>query len=592
MRLQENSKTDWTHAAPVPTSTDSVLTADSPAVTSQSLAPTSRNSRANKIGDIVGNRYVLQTRVGPGHLGVVYEAIDQQLTQASHSDYRVTIELFCLPSEKSHLRTRFASEFVDLLSVSHSNIARINDFGIDGTTIFFTTELLEGTSLDSMLDGKSTDSFSDSEILAVLRSIADALRYAHAKGFVHGNLRSESIFITTDYEVKIADLSIEVLKRTLGNPDEQLTASSQQALKPTADVFGIASVAYELLANEAPFEGLPRAHARKRGLRLRRIKGVPRYRWKALERALQLRPADRTPTITQFVAEFGIIGTESLQPAEASDYSGKRRSLIPAVLLVALATVAALVQFNILNLGDSFSEFRERIDGGLSTIFANDGVISEAMVPRNIDTAVDGATGGEANQALPEPAQELPPETVSVQEVAAANLATDVAIPADEDLIEHGFAPLVVAPAPEEAIVVREESIEDAAETVVAVATTQIDSALIAPPTIAFARETVTVREGQDMASIVIQRHGNVDSEIPVFWWTGDNTAIADLDYAEFGVRTETLAAGVETMSLYVPLISDSLAEQRESFYVFVSSDLGPETISDRLEVIVNDDDR
>ncbi len=599
MHLQEDSKTDWTQAASLKTHADSAVTADSNTMTSHSLTQTYRASGSNQIGDIVGNRYVLQTRVGAGRLGIVYEAIDQQLTQASHSDYRVTIELFRLPGEQSHLRTRFASEFVDLLSVSHANIARIIDFGIDGATIFFTTELLEGTSLDSMLDSNSADSFSEKEILAVLRSVADALRYAHAKGFVHGGLSSESVFITTDYEVKIADLSSEVLKRTLGNPDEQLTARTQQALKPTADVFGVASVAYELLANEAPYEGLPRGHARKRGLRLRRIKGIPRYRWKALACALQLRATDRTPTIAQFIADFGINGTESLRAAEADDNPKKRRMQVPAVLLVAIATMAALVQFNVLNTGDIFAEFRERIDNSVAPIVAKLGGAKETVAPANIDTVVDSPTGDRMNEALPEPAQDMPLETVPGEEIAVASLVPGVAIPSSADLTEQELAPLADSQTPEEAIVVRKESVEDVAESVedvaesvAAVATRQIDSALNAPPSIAFAREAVTVREGQDMASVVIQRHGNVDSEIPIFWWTGDNTAIADLDYAELGVRTETFAAGGESMSLYVPLISDSLAEQRESFYVFVASDLGPETVSDRLEVFVDDDDR
>ena len=591
MHSQENSKTDWTHTAPLPTKADTAVTANPIAMTSHSLVQSSRDSGPDQIGDIVGNRYVLQTRVGPGRLGIVYEAVDQQLTQASHSDYRVAIELFGLPSEQAHLRTRFASEFVDLLSVSHSNIARIIDFGIDGATIFFTTELLEGTSLDSMLDGNSTDSFSEKEIIAVLGSIADALRYAHTKGFIHGGLSSESVFVTTDYEVKIADFSIEVLKRTLGNPDEQLTARSQQALKPTADVFGIASVAYELLANEAPYEGLPRGHARKRGLRLRRIKGIPGYRWKALASALQLRATDRTPTIARFIEDFGITGRETLQVAEIDDNPKKRRLLVPAVLFVAVTAVAALVQFNLLKPGDIVSGISERFSNSVTPVMTERSSPDELIAPENVDAVDDGATEDPVNEPSPELVQNALLETVAGEKVAADGLSTDAALPAPGDLTEQDFAPLIDTQGPDETAVVHEDTVGDATETVAAETSSQIDSAPTAPPTIAFSREAVMVHEGQDMASVVIQRLGNVESETPVFWWTGDNTAIADLDYADLGVRSETFAAGVESLSLYVPLISDSLAEQRETFYVFVASDLGPETISDRIEVIVNDDD-
>ena len=160
------------------------------------------------------------------------------------------------------------------------------------------------------------------------------------------------------------------------------------------------------------------------------------------------------------------------------------------------------------------------------------------------------------------------------------------------DLATPDLAPLANTQAQEEASSVNETAVADETETAEIVANSSISSALTAPPVIAFAREAVTVREGQDMASVVIRRLGNVNNETPVLWWTGDNTAIADLDYADLGVRSETFGVGVESVSLYVPLISDSLAEQRESFYVFVASDLEPDTVSDRVEVIVNDDDR
>jgi len=592
MQIQEKSKTGLSQTAPLPTKGETAFTADPIVMTSHSLARVSVDAESRQIGDIVGNRYVLQTRVGPGRLGIVYEATDQQLMQASRSDYRVTIELFCLPSEQAHLRTRFASEFVDLLSVSHPNIARIIDFGIDGDTIFFTTELLEGTSLDAMLDGESTDSFSEKEILAVLSNVADALQYAHTKGVIHGGLSSASIFITTDYEVKISDLAIEVLKRTLGNPDDQLAASSQQALKPTADVFGIAAVAYELLVNEAPYEGLPRGHARKRGLRLRRAKGIPRFRWKALSRALQLRPLERTPTVARFVADFGISGTESLQAVAAGGQPTERRSLVPAILLVAIASVAALIQFDVVNPSDILSQLRERMNASAPPVVTIANVAEETAASDGVGAVADDVTGIRISEMQPQQLPEPPPETAATEIDVADDLLSGPVLSAEGNSQTENLAPVEEAQQAQETATTVTESSADVDESVEFVADSPIDAPLPAPPTVSFARDAIMVREGQDMAAVVLQRLGNTEAETPVFWWTGDNTAIADLDYADLGVRSETFGTGVESISLYVPLISDSLAEQRESFYVFVASDLEPGTVSDRIEVIVNDDDR
>ncbi|MGI9260948.1 MAG: Calx-beta domain-containing protein, partial [Woeseiaceae bacterium] len=358
------------------------------------------------------------------------------------------------------------------------------------------------------------------------------------------------------------------------------------------DVFGIAAVAYELLANEAPYEGLPRGHARKRGLRLRRAKGIPRYRWKALSRALQLRPVERTQTVSQFVAEFGISGTESLPTVAAGGQSKQRRSLLPAGLLAVIASAAALIQFDVLNPSDILSQLRERTNVSAPPVVTSGSVAEEAAASSSVDSVADDVDGNQMieiqSQQLPAPPPEIPATEVDV----ADDLLTGPVLSAEENTKPENFAPVEEAQQAQETATTVTESAPEVTESLEFVADSPIDAALPVPPTVSFAREAVMVREGQDMASVVLQRLGNTEAETPVFWWTGDNTAIADLDYADLGVRSETFETGVESISLYVPLISDSLAEQRESFYVFVASDLEPGTVSDRIEVIVNDDDR
>ena len=131
---------------------------------------------------IVGDRYLLQYRVRTGHLGDVYEATDLQLSKAGHGDHRIIIELYELRPDQAGVGERLASQFVQILSISHPNIVRAIDFGIDGSTVFFTTELLEGTSLRSVLDSSSTDSFTNNEVLGVLGSVTEALRPASTQG--------------------------------------------------------------------------------------------------------------------------------------------------------------------------------------------------------------------------------------------------------------------------------------------------------------------------------------------------------------------------------------------------------------------------
>jgi hypothetical protein len=112
-----------------------------------------------------------------------------------------------------------------------------------------------------------------------------------------------------------------------------------------------------------------------------------------------------------------------------------------------------------------------------------------------------------------------------------------------------------------------------------------------APTRFEFAERTLTVNEWEASARIVIRRTGSLDEEAAVVWWTADRSAIADQDYAVLGARVERFAAGEDTRVVHVPLIADSMPEQRESFVVNLRTERAGGAGA-QLEVFVLDDDR
>jgi hypothetical protein len=104
-------------------------------------------------------------------------------------------------------------------------------------------------------------------------------------------------------------------------------------------------------------------------------------------------------------------------------------------------------------------------------------------------------------------------------------------------------------------------------------------------------RATVTVSEWEASARIVIRRTGLLEAEASVVWWAADRTALADEDYAVLGARIETFAPGEESRVVYVPLVADSISEQRESFFVNLRADRAGSEAAMQLEVVVLDDD-
>jgi hypothetical protein len=105
-----------------------------------------------------------------------------------------------------------------------------------------------------------------------------------------------------------------------------------------------------------------------------------------------------------------------------------------------------------------------------------------------------------------------------------------------------------------------------------------VDAGSRAPsaPPFAFAATAVTVGEHEAAAVVVVNRAGDTARPASVVWWTSDDSAITDEDYADLGQRTEDFAPGEQSRSLYIPLIGDALPERRESYYVYLG-DYDPE---------------
>src|SRR5262245_56788998 len=92
--------------------------------------------------------YEILAPLGAGGMGEVYRARDSKL------DRDVAIKV--LPSHlssSSEALTRFEREAKAVAALSHANILSIHDFGVHYGVAYAVTELLEGDTLRSRLDG-------------------------------------------------------------------------------------------------------------------------------------------------------------------------------------------------------------------------------------------------------------------------------------------------------------------------------------------------------------------------------------------------------------------------------------------------------
>ena len=159
------------------------------------------------IGQVVGN-YRLVQKVGEGGMGVVYEALREDI--GIRAAIKVLHRELALNPE---MATRFFNEARAANLVQHPAIVRVFDYGTTSTgTAYLAMEFLEGESLRARMIQQGP--LSEAETIRLCRQVASGLATAHASQVIHRDLKPENIFIVPDVEApsgeraKILDFGI------------------------------------------------------------------------------------------------------------------------------------------------------------------------------------------------------------------------------------------------------------------------------------------------------------------------------------------------------------------------------------------------
>lgn len=530
--------------------------------------------------------YRLRARLGHGRLGPVYEAQDE-LSRISGSQHFAAVTLI---DAKIALRHGFAAEFergcAELKSVAHPNIVKLLEYGHERGHYYVVNELLESASLRFVLNDVS--SLPVEEAVAVLRAVGDALQYLHAKGMVHGNLRPENVLVTFGYEVKLLDI---VPTGWLFGPTDALGVPAR-APDRRDDVFGLACLAYEMLAGRHPYNGNTAQEAHRAGLEPARIEGISDRQWRALERGLAVQRDDRTPNVAQFLVEFGVSPADKLRdvvaagnephrsapafppprlPAEASEIPPRvvATRAMPARRARGGSLRTLFLLFALIGIGAAAWYYREPLQSFGTDLMAT--VESEMARIRAADEKPVARTADAPLAQAPAVTDDTPATVVADGAGQTAVTLAPVAPPAD-------IPAAATAPAPVESPPVAAEVTPP----------TTAQAAPPGPPRFAFQQPVLSVRESDVAARIVIRRSGDLSGAAEISWWTADGTAVADRDFADLGVRIERFAPGEASRTVFLPLTNDAEPEPTKSFNVLLGR--GGVTV-DELRVDIIDDD-
>lgn len=218
------------------------------------------------LGQVLGDRFHIQARIGYGGSGIVY--------RAEHVALRRKVAIKVLHEELSRdelALERFRREATTVTDIENDHIVKIYDFGrtADGR-LYLAMELLEGESLDAVLVRERRLSFE--RTADILIQVGRALMEAHAIGYIHRDIRPRNIYLAARHGradfVKLLDFGLAKLvendasasSTTLGmrfgdprymSPEQ----ASGDRVDRRSDVYQLGCVAYEMLTGTPPFVG-------------------------------------------------------------------------------------------------------------------------------------------------------------------------------------------------------------------------------------------------------------------------------------------------------------------------------------------------
>lgn len=218
---------------------------------------------------ITVGEYRVLGKLGSGGMGVVYKALHTKL------DCLVAMKF---PRFSEVLDRRSAARFLRearlIARLKHANIVRAFDAGESPYGPFLVTELVEGETVESLVQRDGPLAFDD--CIALTMQAVSALEYAHSQGVIHRDIKPSNLLIDADGVLQVVDFGLAKidtgdLPASDGSETAYQTArgivlgtvgyAAPEQLLPDetvdqrADIHALGCVMYFLLTGKAPHEG-------------------------------------------------------------------------------------------------------------------------------------------------------------------------------------------------------------------------------------------------------------------------------------------------------------------------------------------------
>jgi serine/threonine protein kinase len=559
--LQGGNTTDL---APVTTDIEGHAIVGSPRLERVDAAQIPTPAKPLAPGAVLCDRFILERIVGNGGTAVVYQARDMIASKDSTASVRVALKAPRRDrGDRARATARLQHEFAQVSKLSHPNIVRMFELIEHADSCFITMELIEGRLLSTIV--RDWTMLPRALANKILRSCAQALHHAHENDVVHGDFKPGNVFLTREEEVKIVDFGASA---ALSGDSSRIPAGTPAYASPQVldgetpdrrdDIFSYACVAYELLTGQHPFQHRSSLEARDAGATPTRAWNLTAPQWLGLLSALswdrEQRPADIMTLLDSLLSEADpIAAAPPIQPIGNVVATELPPELIPA------------------QRGWGFFAF---IACAIVTIFI------AAQRREGPDERPVAATSTEEVLPAESTSTALPPLSSSV--VGSVERPRDAlsSMSANESFAEDttlaSTAPALLSPA------IAARSIEPPPIKRVSAALSEIS----------FDSPSIVTTESSVAAVFLIKRSQPLRGRARVQWSAKSGTADAGIDFGSSASGSVEFADGQAQRAIYVPLRSDLLKEEDETFTVELLSPSNARVGTvPRAEATIRDDD-
>jgi serine/threonine protein kinase len=158
---------------------------------------------------------------------------------------------------------RFQREAQAMSRLSHPNLVKVFEVGMERGKHFFVMEFIEGDNLRTLV--KQRKRFPEKETLSIIRQVAAALEYAHKEGVIHRDIKPANIMISSDGAVKLMDFGLVRIAGATRLTTEGSVVGTAEYMSPEqiddkeldsrTDIYSLGITFYEMLAGHPPFQG-------------------------------------------------------------------------------------------------------------------------------------------------------------------------------------------------------------------------------------------------------------------------------------------------------------------------------------------------